>query len=41
MVSVNGLVHVRHIIKTFASGRTAEKMAYQVMMIMIIMVING
>ena len=32
MVSVNGLVPVRHLTKTFASGKT-EKMVYQVMIV--------
>ena len=37
MVSVNGLVPVRHLTKTFASGKT-EKMVYQVAMMMMMMV---
>ena len=32
MVSVNGLVPVRHLTKTFASGKT-EKMVYQVLIV--------
>ena len=32
MVSVNGLVPVRHLTKTFASGKT-EKMVYQVVIL--------
>ena len=46
MVSVNGLVPVRHLTKTFASGKT-EKMVYQVelfkmitMMMMVMWMIN-
>ena len=38
MVSVNGLVPVRHLTKTFASGKT-EKMVYQVELFKIITMI--